>query len=250
MKINRRPLLHALFLCSVMASWEALARTGVINVFYTGSPSGIASALLQLFTHGSLGSHALKSIKNLLAGYALGVICGAGLGIVVGYYKRLYDNLKTYAQLLYIIPQLVLIPFFIIWLGIDDLAKTAIVFVMSFFPVFIAAMEAAKNADRELDDVCRIYGAGRLFTLVYFVLPASSGPIFSGAKISVGRAAAGMILGETFGRAEGLGYLLFHFGSLYSVNNMMAALLLLTAVSISLYCGINLAEKKLIRWRN
>ena len=247
--MRTKPLVHALSIGLALCLWEWLARKGLLNVFFTGSPSGILASLRGLLAGGALPGHALKSLQNLLAGYSLAVIAAVSLGIPAGFSARVYENIKGYAQWLYAIPMLVLIPLFILWFGVGDAAKIAIVFVMAFFTVFIAAMEAAKGADRQLADVCRVYRAGRLFTLLYLALPASAEPIFAGAKLAAGRAVTGMILGETFGRAEGLGYLLFHFGALYSVNDMMASLVLILALSQALFWGITALERKLIVWK-
>lgn len=246
--MRTKPLVHALSIGLALCLWEWLVRRGLLNIFFTGSPTGILSSLWGLLKGGALPGHALKSLTNLLIGYSLAVLAAISLGIPVGFCGRVYDNLKGYAQWLYAVPMVVLIPLFILWFGIGDATKIAIVFVMAFFTVFIAAMEAAKGVDRQLADVCRVYRAGRLFTLLYLVLPASAGPIFAGAKLAAGRAVTGMILGETFGRAEGLGYLLFHFGALYSVNDMMASLLLILALSQALFWGITALEKKIVVW--
>lgn len=249
MRGERRPLVHLLALAALLAAWEILVRAGRVDGFYAGRPTQVAAALAALWREGALRAHALSSLRNLAAGYGLGVCAGAAAGLVLGHHRRLYDALGSYARLLSTVPQLVLIPFFILWFGIGDQAKIAIVFVMTFFPVLIAGMDAARCVPRELLDVCAVYGAGHWLTLAWVVLPSSAEALFTGARVAVSRAVAGMILGETFGRAEGLGYLLFRYGLEYSVNRMLAVLLVIMALSLGLFRALGLLEAGLVRWR-
>ncbi len=241
--------MHGIFLGCILCLWELLVRKGMVNPFYVGSPSGIWTAGAGMLRSGELTSNAYVSVRNLLVGFLSGVTAGALVGITVGHSSRLYGNLKGYLRFFYTVPQLVVIPFLIIWLGVGDASKVLIIFLMTFFPVVIVAMEAARAVPVELEDLFRVYGAGRLFTLTRLVLPASSRAIAAGAKVSVSRAVAGMILGETFGQAAGLGYLLFRYGAVYSVTHMLAVLAVIMAVSGGLFYSLDLAEKRLIRWR-
>lgn len=238
-----------MFVCSALAAWELSGRIWPSAPFFIGSPSGVVKALGQTLADPAMLRHASSSVKNLLAGYILAVLAAVSLGLPSGYFKRVYSNIRVYVQVFYSVPRLVFIPLFILWLGIDDAAKIGIVFLMTFFTVYIAALEAAKRIDRELSDVCRVYGAGRLLTLTSLVLPAAAGPVLTGAKLAVGRAVAGMLLSETFGRPEGLGYLLFHYGATYMVNRMLAVLALVMALSVAMFYAVELLEYKLIKWQ-
>lgn len=249
MKIKRSPFLHALFLVSVLCAWELLTRRGVISSFFVGSPTGICGAFLELAGDPASLRHAGSSLGNLLAGYFLAVLAAVGLGLPIGYFRGVYANVRGYVRALYSVPRIAFIPLVILWLGVGNPAKIFIVFMLTFFTVFIAAMEAAKTMDRDLADVCAVYGAGRLATLRYLVLPSAAGPVTAGAKIAVGRAITGMILSETFGQPRGLGYLLFHYGASYRTNKMMAVLLAIVLLSLSLFYLVDSLERKFIRWR-
>lgn len=247
MKAERR-LLHLGAALALLAAWEASSRAGWADPFFVGSPTEAAAALLRLLRDPAFPAHARSSLGNLLCGYLLGAASGACLGAAAGAGRSAYEDLKGYARAAYTVPQVVLIPFLVIWFGIGDATKIAVVFLMTFFPVFVGVMEAARRVDRELRDVCRVYGAGAWTTYSRLVLPACVPAAFGGAKIAVPRAVAGMILGETFGRAEGLGYLLFHHGALYAVNDMLAVLGLILALSLGLYAAVDAVEIRAIRW--
>ena len=249
MKISRRALLHPAFILAALCLWEVLVGSGILNPFFTGTPSGILSALLRLLRSREFLAAAAGSFGNMAAGYLLAVLAGVALGLPAGYFKRVYENVRYYVQTAYSVPRLVFLPLVILWLGIGVPAKIGIVFLFAFFPVFMVSMEAARGMDRDLADVCRVYKAGRLTALRFLVLPAASGPVLSGTKIAVGRALTGMLLSETFGRPEGIGYLLFYYGAVYEINKMMAVLVILAAISAVLYFCVELLEKRLVRWR-
>lgn len=249
MRTSRRLLLHLAFVAGGLGLWEGLVRAGALNQFFTGTPSAILSTLAALLKSPSFLGAAADSFGNMAAGYFLAVLAGAGLGLPAGYFRRVYENIRYYVQTAYSIPRLVFVPLVILWLGIGAPAKIGIIFLFAFFPVFIVAMEAARDMDRDLSDVCRVYRSGRLTTLRYLVLPAASGPVLAGTKIAVGRALTGMLLSETFGRPEGVGYLLFHYGANYEINKMMAVIVLLASLSAGLYYCVEAMEKKLVRWR-
>ena len=250
MKINRTLLGHAAVLTLLAGLWELLVRTGVLNSFFVSSPSAIALALLGLFRDKDTAIlvHAAKSLRNLAAGYSLAVLAAVLLGVPAGYFNGIYRNVRVYARMLYSVPPIAYIPLVILWLGIGELSKIGMVFIMTFFTVFMAAMEAARSVNRELSDVCRVYGAGPARTLFYLVLPACARPIIAGAKLGVGRAVGGMLLGETFGIPEGLGYLLFHFGASYMISRLLGVLAIVMALSIALFYALDLLENKLVKW--
>ncbi len=198
---------------------------------------------------GELGKHLLSSLWRVLASITIGVVTAAPLGIVIGQSRSLNRLLSPFLYLLYPIPKVVFVPVAILFLGLGDLPKILIIFLIIFFQILVLVRDQAATLRPELILSVRSLGAGRraLFRFVY--LPATLPAIFTAIRQSTGTAIAVLYVAELFATRYGLGYYIYLTGStLFDYPAMYAGIMAMSLLGLGLYFGVDWLERKVCPW--
>lgn len=134
-KTSRKALDSSLGILIFLALWEALPRMGVVNPGYLSPPSQVVLAIADMAGNGTLIKHLQASLIRSLAGLALAIVTGVSLGLLMGWFARLERVLDPLLQFFRQTSALALFPVFILFLGIGELSKVAIIFWASFWPI-------------------------------------------------------------------------------------------------------------------
>jgi NitT/TauT family transport system permease protein len=198
----------------------------------------------------SLGYDFLISLWRVLASMALSVALAVPAGLVLGQSKRLDRLFAPAIYLLFPIPKVVLVPIVLLFLGIGDLPKIVIIFMILFFQILVLVRDQAAGIRPELIHSVRSLGAGRraLFRFVY--LPASLPAILTALRQSVGTAVAVLYIAELFATQHGLGYYIYLNGStLLNYPRMYAGVLAMSVLGLGLYFAIDWLQQRLCPWQ-
>lgn len=153
--------------------------------------------------------------------------------------------------LLYPVPKVVLVPVVLLFLGIGDLPKITIIFLILFFQILVLVRDQAAALRPELIQSVRSLGAGRraLFRFVYF--PASLPAILTALRQSVGTSIAVLYVAELFATQKGLGYYIYLNGStLFNYPAMYAGVLAMSLLGLGLYFTVDWLEGRLTPWQS
>ncbi|MEU4209112.1 ABC transporter permease [Streptomyces sp. NPDC026206] len=244
---------RVLLLVVLLAAWEVLSRTKVIDPFNFSMPSKIWDQIAQWTLHGtpygSLGEQIWCTLHEALLGWAIGVTAGVVLGIVLGRAPFLADVLGPYIKVLNALPRIVLAPIFLIWFGLGPASKIASAVVLVFFPVFFNAFQGAREVDRNLVANARILGASNRRVTLQVVIPSATSWIFTSLHVSFGFALIGAIVGEYMGAAKGIGLLVAASQSTFNTAGVYAAMTILAVVALLAEGLLTFAEKRLFRWK-
>ncbi len=142
--------------------WEGLSRLGVLPPNLLPAPSTVAVTLWDLTVSGELLGHVGMTLWRVLVGFGLGTLLATVLGALTGYSRAAHRLLDPLLQALRNIPSLAWVPLFILWLGIDELSKIALIAVGIFFPVYLNLMTGIQGVDRKLVEVGRAYRFSQL----------------------------------------------------------------------------------------
>ncbi len=199
---------------------------------------------------GELGGHFLASLWRVVASMALSIALAVPAGLVLGQSARLNRLLSPVIYLLYPVPKVVLVPVVLLLLGIGDLPKIVIIFLILFFQILVLVRDQAAGLRPELIQSVRSLGAGRraLFRFVY--LPASLPAILTALRQSVGTAVAVLYVAELFATRLGLGYYIFLQGStLFNYPKMYAGVLAMSLLGLGIYFTIDGLERRITPWQ-
>jgi NitT/TauT family transport system permease protein len=212
------------------------------------TPLVVAKVFIEELGHG-LVPHFLASLWRVLASMALSVALAAPAGLVIGQSPRLNRIFSPLIYVLYPIPKVVFVPIILLFLGIGDLPKIILIFLILFFQIVVLVRDQAATLPPQLIHSLRSLGAGRraLFRFVY--LPASLPAILTALRQSVGTAVAVLYIAELFATQRGLGYYIYYQGStLLDYPAMYAGVVAMSLLGLGLYFGVDWLERRLCPW--
>jgi sulfonate transport system permease protein len=205
--------------------WEILVRAGLANGRLMPPPSVVGATLWQLAVSGELWTHALATLWRVGAGFGIGAAVGTALGALTGALPLARGLLDPTLQALRAIPSIAWVPLFILWFGIFEASKVALIAVGVFFPVYLGVAAAILSIDRKIVEVGRVFRLGRLAMVRRVLLPAILPDWFTALRGGLGLGFMFVVAAEIMGASEGLGYLLVDGQQLGRPDTIIAAII-------------------------
>lgn len=243
-----------MLLAAILVVWELGSgfdgESGKFLDQYTVSkPSEIWQALRSFEDRGLLWTNILLTYRITLIGFAIGAAGGFVAGLVLGLNRYLADLLSPFLGALYSTPRLSLVPLFLLWFGIGDGAKLALVASIVFFLVFYATFAGVKEVDVQVIDRMKLMRASRLSITRKAILPSAASFIVEGLRVSGPFALVSAVTAEMFSSNRGMGYLLIRSSSQFDTAGVFASIVVLMIMGIVLMGVIQLLESRLLRWK-
>lgn len=245
----RKVLLGGLAIMLFFAAWQAIFLVVPFDPLFISKPNLIFAGLADLIDSGDLFHDLAVSAVPFFLGLGAAVIIGVPLGIVMGWRVRVGYALDPLMTVFYASPLVALSPLLVIFFGVGVAGKAIIVFVLSVFPFIFNAYAGVRAVDRLLINVVRSLGGGEWDLYRKVIFPSVLPYIVAGARIAVGRALIGVLVGEFFAASEGIGYAISRFGDIFSIDRMFACILVVMVIAVVLTEGIRWAERAAFPWR-
>jgi len=242
-------LLGGLAIVLFFAAWQAIFLFVPFDPLFISKPSLIFAGLVDLIDSGDLFHDLAVSAVPFFIGLGAAVVIGVPLGIVMGWRQRVGYALDPLMTVFYASPLVALSPLLVIFFGVGISGKAIIVFVLSVFPFIFNAYAGVHAVDRLLINVVRSLGGGEWDLYRKVIFPSVLPYIVAGARIAVGRALIGVLVGEFFAASEGIGYAISRFGDIFSIDRMFACILVVMVIAVVLTEGIRWAERAAFPWR-
>ncbi|MDR3316387.1 MAG: ABC transporter permease [Coriobacteriales bacterium] len=231
--------------------WEICGRFGLSsNPLFLPPFSKVAGVLGHLLINGDVWKHMSISLQRSLSGFLLGVGFAVPLGMALGWNRKLEAFLNPLLQLFRNMPVLALLPVFVMFFGIGEVSKTAIIFWAVIWTVFISTVSGVKSIDPQLIKAAHSMGCGpfRLFRSIIF--PAALPYIFTGIRLSAASSLLILVAAEMIGARQGLGYALYFYQANMMIPEMYAYLIIMAAVGLVVNSTLEFVEKRSFRWRD
>jgi NitT/TauT family transport system permease protein len=149
---------------------------------------------------------------------------------------------------LQIVPKIAIAPLFIIWFGFGFTPKLLLVFLLSFFPIVVAAIAGFKSIDEETMELARSTGASEWMIFRKIRLPHAMPSIFTGLKVAAALSSTAAVVAEFVASDKGLGYLLLQYNGDLETPMVFATIIVLSVVGLIVYYLVELIEKLAIPW--
>lgn len=207
-KSLRPILLRAAVPAAILAAWTVLSETGAVNAYLVPSPRRVLGAAAELARSGELASHAAVSLARVWGGYL--IAAGISLPTALAFHFRpaLRAAFGGVLEFMRAVPQLALIPLLILWMGIGEASKLAVIVLASFFPIFLNALNGFDSVDGRWKELSRSLELGFGRHLRAILIPGAAGQILTGLRLGFGYAWRALLGAELFSSASGLGYLI------------------------------------------
>jgi ABC-type nitrate/sulfonate/bicarbonate transport system permease component len=246
---RRRWLLGVVSPVAVMLAWEAVARLGWVSPLFLPPPSAIALEAGRMAVSGELIRHLALSLARIAGGFVLGALAGTAVGLGLGTSRLLEAMGNPLLAATYPIPKIALLPLLILWLGIGEAAKVAMIALGVFFPVAINTYAGVRDTEPLMVKAATSLGARPGQVLTKVVLPSALPMIMAGYRLGAGVALLLVVSAEMINATAGVGFLILHAGDLMLTARLMVGLGLLSVLGLASTWGLRAVEAYLVPWR-
>ena len=233
----------------LLACWQ-LSAMYVVQSPTWPTVTRIVEAWIENFADGTLPKHMLATFWRQMLGYGLAICIGVTLGLVMGYYRALYNLFEPLVEVLRPIPGPAYLPVLVLFVGIGHEMKVVLILLASVFPILLNTYSGVRSIDRVQFDTARTLGLNTWQTFRELVIPAASPQILTGMRISLAISLILSILGEMIVSNDGLGYFTLLAQRTFKVPEMYAGIFTLAAFGYVLNRVFLLVEARLIRWHH
>jgi sulfonate transport system permease protein len=248
--IDPRALLGILLPIFIALAWEVAVSTGLAEGRLIPPPSSILVTLQALAGTGELWTHAWATLWRVLAGFGLGAAAGIAFGALSGSIETVRRLIDPTLQALRAIPSIAWVPLFILWLGIFEASKVALIAVGVFFPVYLGVAGAILSVDRKLVEVGRVFRLSRLQLTRRILLPAVLPSALIALRSGLGLGFMFVVAAEFMGASEGLGYLLVDGQQMGKPDQILAAIIAFALLGKAADSVLVLSTRPLVRWQD
>jgi ABC-type nitrate/sulfonate/bicarbonate transport system permease component len=251
---RRRPGLASRF---SIVQWRLIALVVFLVMWHLASipagmlpsPIDVVPALVDEIRSGQLLTATLSSVQVFLIGYALAIVTGVALGVLMGGMPRVGETLEIYVNALNATPRVAFIPFIILWFGLGTNAKIVIIWFQAVMPILINTYAGVQNTDGDLLEAARSFGARRGQMFRYIMLPAALPYIVAGLRLGGANAMVGTVIAELYTALSGLGYLIAQFGGTFQTAKYFGPVLVLAGMGMLISQSLKILERRLARWK-
>ena len=245
-----RPTLGLLLPISAALAWELIVWLGYSNGRLVPPPSRVFETVVDLARSGELVRHIVTTLTRVALGFGLGVIAGTLMGAISGYWALARRLLDPTVQALRAIPSIAWVPLFILWLGIFETSKIALIAVGVFFPVYLGVMGAILSVDRKIVEVGRTFRLSGFAMIRRILLPAVLPAYVVSLRVGLGLGWMFVVAAEFMGASEGLGYLLIDGQQLGKPAQILAAIVIFAILGKFTDWLIEIAAAPFLRWQD
>ena len=243
----RRVAAPAIVFAAGLAGWEAVVRVAHIQFYLLPAPSEIARSLAEnaAFLFGA----AWYTAEEALAGFGIGCTLAIGVAVVSVRWRSVAEALLPYAIAANSVPIIAFAPLAIVWFGVEQGSKIAIVAMMTFFPTMVGTVRGLLSPDPDALDLMRSYGATERQVFVKLRAPSALPFVLTAFKVSASLSMIGAVVGEFFGGfARSLGVYIVSQTALFHTREAWGAVVVASAYGIGFYLVITGVERLLIPW--
>jgi NitT/TauT family transport system permease protein len=244
-----RAVLQAAAVIGFFALWEIGVRAGWISAFLVGSPFGIFAEGYKMLMSGDLVSDTWYTLFEAILGFVIGTIFGSLLGLALWYSAFVARLVEPFIVAINSVPKIALAPIVVLWFGTGLVSKVMLSVSLTAIVALIAAYQAAKDADVDLQSLLISMGADKHQVFFKAVVPSTLPSIIATFRINIGFGLVGAVVGEFISSQRGLGHLIYTASSLYDLNTVWVGLFTLMIMGFVLYYVIDLVERTSLPWK-
>jgi len=233
----------------VLALWQLSGTLGWIPVAYTSTPLAVLGAGGTLIGSGELGANVVSSLAIFAIGFGGGAVIGVPLGMLMGWRLRARQTFEPLVTAVYLTPSIVLLPIFVLALGIGPASKVAIVFIECVITIVVNSMAGIRETDPRLVRAARSFQASDWAIFMRVLLPSALPTIVAGLRLGVGRAVITVVVAELYGGTIGIGVLISQYGTALRIAPLMFLVILVGVFGYVASALLRRVEVAVTPWR-
>ena len=233
----------------ILVVWQLLSSAGVIPEQKIAAPLQILATARDLVADGTLGAATLVSVQRVALGFAVGAAIGVTLAVVAGLSRIGEDAVDPPMQMLRTLPHFGLIPLFIVWMGLGETPKIALVAMGVAFPLYLITFSGIRSIDRKFLEAATTLHLTRWQRIRHVVAPGAVPQALVGLRQSLGVAWLSLIVAETVSASSGLGYMINHAREFLQTDVIVVGLAVYSILGLVTDAIVRTLERKALSWR-
>ena len=233
----------------LLLAWQAASSTGLVSPQTLASPLRILATAVGLTVDGTLPRNLLVSLVRAASGLAIPVAAGIGLALLAGLSRLGEEAIDAPMQMLRTLPALALVPLFILWFGIGELPKVALVALGSMVPIYLNLYKGIRSIDPKLLEMGRTLGLSRAQTVRQIVLPGALPDLLTGLRFAVGISWLMLVVAEQVNANSGIGHMMTDAEDFLRTDIILVGLLVYALLGLLSDGVVRVLERRLLAWR-
>ncbi|WP_371580244.1 ABC transporter permease [Streptomyces sp. NBC_01314] len=232
-----------------LALWAAASAAGQLDPAAIPAPWTVLETGVRLWTDGTLTTDITTSLQRAGSGFVIGLTAGVALALAAGLSRVGEALIDGTVQLNRAIPTLGLIPLFILWLGIGETFKIAIIAIVVYIPIYLNTHAALAGIDSRFVELAEVQGLSRLQFVRQIVIPGALPGFFVGLRLGVTGSWLGLVVLEQINATNGLGYMMFQAQNYGQSDVILVGLVVYGIFGLISDSAVRLIERRVLSWR-
>ena len=246
-------LLTVVTLLSIGLAWYAIARARVVSELFVPHPAAVWEAFVDVLTEGYRGQTLLRpladSLYRVVIGFLLALVTAVPAGLLIGYSTRVKAVLDPLIEFYRPLPPLAYYTLLVIWLGIDNASKIALLYLAAFPPLSVAAMASVRSVSQERIQGAQSLGATRWQIFRHVLFPSCLPDIFTGMRVSIGVTYTTLVAAEMVAATSGVGWMVLDASKFLRSDVIFMGNIVMGLTGIALDRVIRVAERRVVPWK-
>ncbi|MFH9893509.1 ABC transporter permease [Streptomyces luteogriseus] len=234
---------------AVLALWSAASAAGLLDPGAIPAPWTVLETGSRLWTAGTLPDDILTSLQRAATGFSIGLVVGILLALASGLTRTGEALIDGTVNLNRAIPTLGLIPLFILWLGIGETFKIAIIAIVVYIPIYLNTHAALSGIDSRFVELAEVQGLSKFRFIRQVVIPGALPGFFVGLRLGVTGSWLGLVVLEQINATSGLGYMMFQAQNYGQTDVILVGLVVYGIFGLISDSAVRLVERRVLSWR-
>lgn len=230
----------------ILIIWQFVSMAGLVPGYMLPSPIQVVKAFISEFP--LLMENSRVTLLEAAAGLFCGVAFGFGMAVLMDRYDKLYKAFYPLIVITQTVPTVAIAPLLVLWFGYEMMPKVILIVIVTFFPITIGLLEGFRSADKDMMNLLRSMGAGRLQIFRYIKMPGAMSRFFASLRISASYSVVGAVISEWLGGFSGLGVYMTRVKKAFAFDKMFAVIFLISIISLILMKLVDILQKKSMPW--
>ena len=241
-------IVAAIGLLAPLVAWWALAASGLVSKVFMPGPAEVLARALVWFNSDNLTGDALISIYRVTAGWALSAVIALPIGLMIGTFRPVQALLEPLTDFIRYMPAVAFIPLVMLWIGIDESSKIAIIFIGTFFQMILMVAEDVRRVPVAQVEAAQTMGANRRELMELVLLQSAKPALLDTMRITMGWAWTYLVVAELVAANSGLGYAILKAQRFLHTDKIFGGIIIIGLIGLITDQLFRLAHRKAFPW--
>lgn len=240
---RRALVLTALGLLLPLLAWMALAGSGWVDPVFLPGPGAVLTRLATWWADGLLEDIGISTLR-VLGGWALSALVALPLGLLIGSFRTLQALLEPLTDFIRYMPAVAFVPLVMVWIGIDEGAKVAVIFIGTFFQMVLMVAEDIRRVPQAQVEAAQTMGASRREVVEKVLVPSAKPALLDTLRVTMGWAWTYLVVAELVAASSGLGFAILKAQRFLQTDKIFAGIVLIGLIGLVIDQGLRWAHRR------